>query len=204
MALGVDPCRCPARVGLFVEDHAINKVGDALAEGDSVYETDDDLVLVGNALPFGLKLTESLLARVAQPPRTTPDGGSRICPLLIRIRGLRRIGRSRRGLDPGSGALEHEHAACTCGLSSTQSEVSSVRILVSARRSSSSRARRYDVSRQRLEPTTSGSCTGPPRRSASPSRCRPETPRCLHGSPRLTRCSTVRSRLTKPGQRRSA
>ena len=38
-------------------------VGNALASGDSVYETDDDLELVGAALPFGLKLTESLLAQ---------------------------------------------------------------------------------------------------------------------------------------------
>jgi predicted anti-sigma-YlaC factor YlaD len=36
-------------------------VGDALASGNSVYETDEDLELVGAALPFGLKLTESLL-----------------------------------------------------------------------------------------------------------------------------------------------
>jgi predicted anti-sigma-YlaC factor YlaD len=49
--------------GCSLKTYAINKVGDALAEGDSVYETDDDLVLVGDALPFGLKLTESLLAQ---------------------------------------------------------------------------------------------------------------------------------------------
>ncbi len=36
-------------------------VGDALASGDSVYETDEDLELVEAALPFGLKFTESLL-----------------------------------------------------------------------------------------------------------------------------------------------
>jgi len=52
--------------GCSLKTYAINKVGDALASGDSVYETDDDLVLVGDALPFGLKLTESLLA---QSPR---------------------------------------------------------------------------------------------------------------------------------------
>ena len=43
--------------------YAINMVGDALASGDSVYETDDDIELVVDALPFGLKLTESLLAQ---------------------------------------------------------------------------------------------------------------------------------------------
>lgn len=43
--------------------YAIDMVGDALASGDSVYETDDDIDLVVDALPFGLKLTESLLAQ---------------------------------------------------------------------------------------------------------------------------------------------
>jgi predicted anti-sigma-YlaC factor YlaD len=49
--------------GCSLRTYAINKVGDALASGHSVYESDDDLILVGDALPFGLKLTESLLAR---------------------------------------------------------------------------------------------------------------------------------------------
>ena len=44
-----------------LKKYAINKVGDALAEGNSVYETDEDVTLVGEALPFGLKLTETLL-----------------------------------------------------------------------------------------------------------------------------------------------
>jgi len=41
---------------------AVNKIGDTLASGGSTYESDEDLELVGEALPFGLKLTESLLA----------------------------------------------------------------------------------------------------------------------------------------------
>ena len=40
---------------------AVNKIGDALASGGSTYSSDDDLILVGEALPFGLKLIESLL-----------------------------------------------------------------------------------------------------------------------------------------------
>jgi predicted anti-sigma-YlaC factor YlaD len=48
--------------GCSVRKYAIDKVGDALAEGGSVYESDDDLELVGDALPFSLKLVESLLA----------------------------------------------------------------------------------------------------------------------------------------------
>jgi predicted anti-sigma-YlaC factor YlaD len=49
--------------GCSLRTYATNKVGEALAAGHSVYESDDDLTLVGDALPFGLKLTESLLAR---------------------------------------------------------------------------------------------------------------------------------------------
>ena len=54
--------------GCSVKTYAINMVGNALASGDSVYETDDDLELVGAALPFGLKLTESLLAQSPNHP----------------------------------------------------------------------------------------------------------------------------------------
>ena len=48
--------------GCSLRTYAINMVGDALASGDSVYESDEDLELVVDALPFGLKLTESLLS----------------------------------------------------------------------------------------------------------------------------------------------
>lgn len=41
---------------------AVNRIGDALATGGSTFETDNDVELVGDALPFGLKLIESLLA----------------------------------------------------------------------------------------------------------------------------------------------
>jgi hypothetical protein len=49
--------------GCSLRTYAVNMVGDALASGESVYESDDDIELVGEALPFGLKLTESLLAQ---------------------------------------------------------------------------------------------------------------------------------------------
>jgi predicted anti-sigma-YlaC factor YlaD len=48
--------------GCSIRRFAVNKVGDALASGGSTYESDDDLELVGDALPFGLKMIESLLA----------------------------------------------------------------------------------------------------------------------------------------------
>lgn len=58
---------CLAAVLLFlsgcsIERYAVNTIGDVLASGGSVYERDDDIVLVGDALPFSLKLVESLLA----------------------------------------------------------------------------------------------------------------------------------------------
>jgi len=54
--------------GCSLKTYAINMVGNALSSGDSVYETDDDLDLVVAALPFGLKLTESLLSQSPNHP----------------------------------------------------------------------------------------------------------------------------------------
>jgi predicted anti-sigma-YlaC factor YlaD len=51
-----------ATLGCSVKRYAVNKVGDALSQGGSTYESDDDIELVGDALPFSLKLIESLLA----------------------------------------------------------------------------------------------------------------------------------------------
>ena len=48
--------------GCSIRRYAINRIGDALASGSSTYASDEDLELVGEALPFGLKLIESLLA----------------------------------------------------------------------------------------------------------------------------------------------
>ena len=41
---------------------AINKIGDSLANSGTTFAADDDLELVGQAVPFSLKLIESLLA----------------------------------------------------------------------------------------------------------------------------------------------
>ena len=48
--------------GCSVRQMAIDSLGDALASGGSVYEADADVVLVGDALPFSLKLLDSLIA----------------------------------------------------------------------------------------------------------------------------------------------
>jgi predicted anti-sigma-YlaC factor YlaD len=45
-----------------VKKVAINKLGDSLARGGATFTSDNDPVLVAQALPFGLKLYESLLA----------------------------------------------------------------------------------------------------------------------------------------------
>lgn len=55
-----------AAIGLLVpacsvKKFAVRQVGDALSSGTSVYETDPDIDLVGDALPFSLKFLESLL-----------------------------------------------------------------------------------------------------------------------------------------------
>lgn len=54
-------CLALAGAGCSVKKFAVRQVGDALSSGTSVYETDPDVDLVGEALPFSLKLVESLL-----------------------------------------------------------------------------------------------------------------------------------------------
>jgi predicted anti-sigma-YlaC factor YlaD len=49
-----------------IEQLAISKLGDTLAEGGSVYASDNDIELVGEALPFSLKTIEGLLAEVPE------------------------------------------------------------------------------------------------------------------------------------------
>jgi len=54
--------------GCSIRRMAVNKLGNALASGGTTFESDDDPDLVGEALPFSLKLMESLLA---ESPRHT-------------------------------------------------------------------------------------------------------------------------------------
>lgn len=51
-----------------VKKFAIKQVGDSLNSGPSVFETDDDIELIGDALPFSLKFVETLLAEVPNDP----------------------------------------------------------------------------------------------------------------------------------------
>lgn len=47
--------------GCSLRQTAVNAIGDALAEGGGAYASDDDPQLIREALPFGLKMFESLL-----------------------------------------------------------------------------------------------------------------------------------------------
>jgi predicted anti-sigma-YlaC factor YlaD len=49
-------------LGCSVRKYAINKLGDALADTGTTFASDDDPELIRGALPFSLKLVESLLA----------------------------------------------------------------------------------------------------------------------------------------------
>ncbi len=53
---------CLAGSGCSVHRYALNKVSDAVAQSGNTYASDDDPELIKAAAPFGLKLTESLLA----------------------------------------------------------------------------------------------------------------------------------------------
>ena len=54
--------------GCSLKRFAVNQVGNALASGGSTFTSDDDPELVAEAIPFGLKMYESLLA---ESPRHT-------------------------------------------------------------------------------------------------------------------------------------
>ncbi len=49
-------------VGFSIRKLAVNRIGDALSEGRGTFASDDDPQLIEAALPFSLKLMESLLA----------------------------------------------------------------------------------------------------------------------------------------------
>src|SRR6516225_10649880 len=48
--------------GCSIKKLAVNKIGNSLANSGTTFSADDDPDLVGDALPFSLKLMESLLA----------------------------------------------------------------------------------------------------------------------------------------------
>lgn len=52
--------------GCSIRQIAVTKLADTLAEGGSVYASDNDIELVGGALPFSLKTIEGLLVEVPE------------------------------------------------------------------------------------------------------------------------------------------
>jgi len=62
IACGMCLCLPLAVAGCSVKKFAINKLGDSLANSGTTFAADDDPELVGQALPFSLKLVEALLA----------------------------------------------------------------------------------------------------------------------------------------------
>jgi predicted anti-sigma-YlaC factor YlaD len=58
----------PSLSACSIQSYAINSIGDVLASSGSVFESDDDPVLIGEALPFSLKLLDSLLAEQPDHP----------------------------------------------------------------------------------------------------------------------------------------
>jgi predicted anti-sigma-YlaC factor YlaD len=55
---------CIAAGGCSVREFAMRSIGNALAEGSDVYASENDIELVGAAIPFGLKTLESALVSV--------------------------------------------------------------------------------------------------------------------------------------------
>jgi hypothetical protein len=57
-----------ATSGCSIKKFAGNQIGDALSKTRTTYASDDDIALVGDALPFALKLVESLLEQSPDHP----------------------------------------------------------------------------------------------------------------------------------------
>jgi predicted anti-sigma-YlaC factor YlaD len=57
-----------ATSGCSIKKFAVNQIGDALSKTGTTYASDDDIALVGDALPFALKLVESLLEQSPDHP----------------------------------------------------------------------------------------------------------------------------------------
>ncbi|MEK7474061.1 MAG: TRAP transporter TatT component family protein [Candidatus Coatesbacteria bacterium] len=126
--------------GCSIRRVAVDGIGNSLTSGPSVFETDDDIELVGDALPFSLKLLEMLLnespnhpglllsackgytlyayayvQRAAEAGAETDIEKSRETVARAKKLYLRAVGYGLRGLDQGapglSGALEKDPKA---------------------------------------------------------------------------------------------
>jgi predicted anti-sigma-YlaC factor YlaD len=138
-----------AGTGCSVKRLAVNGIGNSLTTGPSVFETDDDIELVGDALPFSLKLLEMLLnespnhpglllsaskgytlyayayvQHAAEANAETDIGKSRETAARAKKLYLRAVGYGLRGLDQGapglSGSLEKSPQAAALRAGRTQ------------------------------------------------------------------------------------
>jgi hypothetical protein len=118
-------CRCAlllivilSSTGCAVKKFAINKVADSLAsQSNSGFATDDDPELIGDALPFALKLMEGLLEQV---PRHGPPAPRTLIRDLQRLYAVQlRMGTAagRRNGTTGCRASETDAAACPKAIS---------------------------------------------------------------------------------------
>ena len=176
-------------------------VGDALAAGDSVYETDDDLELVGAALPFGLKLTESLLAQ-------SPNHRGL---LLTACRGFVLYSYAFVDYAAAMAADEDLDRARELRARARRLYLRALQYGIRGLERSYPRHRRSVSNRsavRRIRASSNDdvvpSCIGRPRHSVWRSRWRRTTPCCSHGCRRCRRCSIGHSRSTKLGRRRTA
>ena len=65
--LGIPLCAAALVLqGCSIKQMAVRQIGDALSGGGDVFASDDDPDLVGDALPFSLKLMESVLAQTPE------------------------------------------------------------------------------------------------------------------------------------------
>lgn len=119
--------------GCSIKRMAINSIGNSLTTGPSVFETDDDVELVGDALPFSIKLLEMLLNespdheglllsackgytlyayayvnRAAEKEADEDIMKSREASLRAKKLFLRAVGYGLRGLDQGAPGLSAE------------------------------------------------------------------------------------------------
>jgi predicted anti-sigma-YlaC factor YlaD len=126
--------------GCSIKKVAINKLGNALASGGTTFSSDDDPELVRSAIPFSLKLIESLLAESPKHEGLLLAAASGFTQYsyafiqqeadeleeqnLTRSRELKDRARKlyRRARDYGMRGLEVRHAGITAALSANPKE----------------------------------------------------------------------------------
>ena len=102
-------CLCTA---CSVKRTAVDVVGDAISGGSGVYASDDDPDLVREAIPFGLKTYESLLAVSPEHQRPAARGGQRLRRLRLPARAGGRSS-SRRPTRPAPARCAPARASCS-------------------------------------------------------------------------------------------